>query len=476
MTQAHAISTPAYPQRWRALGVLLLTGFLVLLDTSIVVNGLATVQRDLGASYAQVQLVLAGYSVAYGMLLIPGGRLGDLYGRRRLFALGLAGFVLASALCGLAPSADALTVFRILQGLSAGLMFPQISSLTQVMFGLSERPRAFGLQGAMVGLGIVAGPLLGGALIGADILGLSWRPIFLINVPLGLLGVWLAFRLLPESRAERTRSLDLVGVGLVSLGMLLLTYPLVQGRELGWPAWSLGMLAGGVLTLALFMLQQIGLTRRVGSGLLELSLFREPAFVVGASISFVFQTGVLSFFVSMALFMQNGLGFSPIHAALALLPFQLSIAVSSLNSARLSQRLGRWVLNLGAALLTGGVILIVFTVEQAGVGLQGYELIPALIVGGTGFGLIAAPLQATVLRRVPPEFAGSASGILATLNQVGSALGVAIMGIILLGQLGPQPGPERFVEAIQVSLQYQLAVFVGVYLLASLLPSSASSP
>jgi MFS family permease len=187
-----------YPERWRALSVLLLAGFLVLLDTSIVVNGLSTIQRDLEASYAQVQLVLAGYSVAYGMLLITGGRLGDLYGRKRLFVLGLSGFILTSALSGLAPSAWALIAFRVLQGVSAGLMFPQISSLTQTMFSLEERPRAFGLQGAMVGLGIVAGPLIGGTLIGADLFGSSWRPIFLINVPLGLLTLWLATRLLPE--------------------------------------------------------------------------------------------------------------------------------------------------------------------------------------------------------------------------------------------------------------------------------------
>lgn len=463
----------ADPRRWQALGVLLLAGFLTLLDTSIVVNALATVQRDLGASYAQIQLVLAGYSVAYGMLLITGGRLGDLYGRRRLFVWRLLGFVLTSALCGLASSAEILVVARVLQGLAAGLMFPQISSLTQVMFGLEERPRAFGLQGAMVGLGIVAGPLLGGTLIGADLFGSSWRPIFLINVPLGLLTLGLALRLLPESRSETARKPDVAGVLMVSVGMFLLTYPLMLGRELGWPRWSLWMLVLGVLVLALFIAQQIWLTHKSGPALLELSLFTQPSFRMGALVGFVFQTRVLSFFVSMALFLQNGLGLSPLHAAWVLLPFQLSIAVSSLNSARVSGWLGSRVINLGAGLLCVSMGLLILTIRQAGMGLQGFELAPLLILGGLGFGLIVAPLQTLVLRQVSPQFAGSASGILATLNQVGSALGVAVMGMILLSQLGQQPTTERLVLAIQVSLGYQVVVFGLVFGLAWLLRRSA---
>lgn len=469
MTAHASHNSSANPHRWRALGVLLLAGFLSLLDTSIVVNGLATVQRDLGAGYAQIQLVLAGYSVAYGMLLITGGRLGDIYGRKRLFVWGLAGFVLASTLCGLSATAEMLIASRVLQGLCAGLMFPQISSLTQVMFGLEERPKAFGLQGAMVGLGIVAGPLLGGSLIGADLLGTSWRPIFLINVPLGLLILWLALRLLPESRSQTTLAMDWMGVAVSSLGLFLLTYPLVLGRELGWPRWSLWMLGAGGLVLAIFIVQQAGLTRRGGSALLDLSLFSQPSFRIGVLIGFVFQTGVLSFFVSMALFLQNGLGYSAIGSALALLPFQLSIAVSSLNSARVSGWLKSRTLNLGAGLLLVSMGLIIFIVRQAGTGLNGFELFPALVLGGLGFGLIVAPLQNLVLRQVPPQSAGSASGILATLNQVGSAFGVAVMGIIFLSQLGQQPTTERFVLAIQSSLWYQMIVFGLVFGLSLLL-------
>jgi len=281
--------------------------------------------------------------------------------------------------------------------------------------------------------------------------------------------LWLALRLLPESRSQTTLAMDWMGVAVSSLGLFLLTYPLVLGRELGWPRWSLWMLGAGGLVLAIFIVQQAGLTRRGGSALLDLSLFSQPSFRIGVLIGFVFQTGVLSFFVSMALFLQNGLGYSAIGSALALLPFQLSIAVSSLNSARVSGWLKSRTLNLGAGLLLVSMGLIIFIVRQAGTGLNGFELFPALVLGGLGFGLIVAPLQNLVLRQVPPQSAGSASGILATLNQVGSAFGVAVMGIILLSQLGQQPITERFVLAIQSSLWYQMIVFGLVFGLSLLL-------
>jgi len=193
------------PARWRILQVLLIGLFMVLLDTSIVTNGLATLQRDLHASSAQVQFVLTSYTVAYGVLLITGGRLGDLYGRRRMFLLGLAGFTVTSALCGLAWSPLSLIVFRVVQGMTAALLFPQVSSFIQVLFPPAERPRAFGFQGAVIGLGIIAGPLLGGLLIDADLFGSLWRPIFLVNVPVGVMALLWASRVLPESKSGAAR-------------------------------------------------------------------------------------------------------------------------------------------------------------------------------------------------------------------------------------------------------------------------------
>lgn len=442
------------PARWRALTVLLTALFMVLLDTSIVTNGLATIQRDLGATSTQVQFVLTGYAVAYGVLLITGGRLGDLYGRRRLFLLGLSGFTLTSALCGLAWSPVSLIVFRVLQGLTAALLFPQVASFIQVLFPAAERPRAFGLQGAVIGLGIIAGPLLGGLLIDANLFGSLWRPIFLVNLPVGVAALLWASRVLKESRSEQARGLDMTGVALLTLSLVLLIYPVTEGREQGWPLWLLGMLGLSLMLLAVFVVQQRRLTRLGRTPLVQLSMFGERSFAVGALISFVFQSSVLSYFVAMSLFFQAGLGYRPTQAALLLISYQVSIAVASLLSARLGARLGRSLLTLGTVLLLIGIVATLLTLHATGLEYHGYELIPALIVSGLGFGLVVAPLQTVILSRINPAFAGSASGVLATVQQVGSALGVAIMGVLFFGQLAA--GADRTAGAVQPSLTRSL--------------------
>ncbi len=421
--------------RWRSLAVLLVGSFMVLLDTSIVTNGLATIQRDIHATSAQVQFVLTAYAIAFGMLLITGGRLGDRYGRKRMFVLGLLGFTLTSALCGLAWSPLALVIFRILQGMSAALLFPQVSSFIQVLFPLRERPRAFGIQGAIIGLSIVAGPLLGGVLIGANLFNAQWRPIFLINVPIGLLALVLASRVLPESTSKEARSFDIPGVIILSVALFLLTYPIIQGREEGWPAWIFGLLAASLPILGLFVVQQRRLIARGKAPLVQLSLFRDRAFAVGALITFVFQASVLSYFVAMSLFFQAGLGYTPIQSALLLIAYQVAIVVGSLLSARLSVLLGRTILMLGTFLLTLSLVATLLILRATALEYRGYELIPALLVGGFGFGCVVAPLQSIILARVNPIFAGSASGVLATVQQVGSALGVALIGVLLFGQL-----------------------------------------
>ena len=453
-TAPPANAAPLDPGRWRALAVLLAASFMVLLDTSIVTNGLATIQRDLGATSAQVQFVLTAYTIAYGLLLITGGRLGDLWGRRRVFLAGLVAFTLTSALCGLAQSPEALIAFRALQGLGAGLLFPQVSSFIQVLFPLGERPRAFGLQGAIIGLGIVAGPLLGGLLIDADLFGSQWRSIFLVNVPIGLAALLLALRMVPESRSAGARGLDVPGVLLVSLALPLLIYPVIQGRAAGWPTWTWVMLVFSLALLGLFVAYQRWVTRRGHTPLVQLSLFGDRAFAVGALIGFVFQTGVLSYFVAMSLFFQAGLGYSAAQAALLLIAYQVAIAVGSLLSARLGKRLGRGVLLLGTALLALGLVGTLLILNATALNYRGYELIPALLVGGFGFGCVVAPLQSVSLARVNPMYAGSASGVLATIQQVGSAVGVAIVGAVLFGQLaaGADAASARAVPALERSL------------------------
>lgn len=447
------------PSRWRALAVLLSALFMVLLDTSIVTNGLATLQRDLSANSAQVQFMLTGYTVAYGVLLITGGRLGDLYGRRRMFLLGLAGFTVTSALCGLAWSSASLIVFRVAQGVTAALLFPQVTSFIQVLFPPAERPRAFGIQGAVIGLGIIAGPLLGGLLIDANLFSSLWRPIFLVNVPVGLFTLIWASRVLTESKSAAARGLDVPGVALLAVALGLLIYPVVEGRVQGWPIWLLSLLALSLVLLGAFVVYQGRLLAQGRAPLVQLSIFSDRSFAVGALIAFVFQSSVLSYFVAMSLFFQAGLGYGPTQAALVLIAYQVSIAVSSLLSARLGARLGRSLLSLGTVLLMVGLVGTLLILQASALHYKGYELIPALIVSGLGFGCVAAPIQSVILSRVNPGYAGSASGVLATVQQVGSALGVAIIGVLLFGHLASgadaastnvRPGLERDLQALQL--------------------------
>ncbi|MBC8074866.1 MAG: MFS transporter, partial [Chloroflexales bacterium] len=337
--------------RWRALAVVLLATFMVLLDTSIVNNAVPAIQANLGASAAQIQLVLDAYLLAYAALLITGGRLGDLVGRKRMFLLGVASFALASALCGLAPTPAALIGFRALQGATAALMVPQVSAMIQVSFPPQERGAAFGVLGAVVGLGTISGPLLGGLLLNSDLWGLSWRPIFLINLPVSLVALLGAARLVRESQSANARRLDLGGVALIALALVLLIYPIVEGRALGWPAWAIGVIAAGFVVLGLFVVDQLRKAARGAAPLVDPALFRDRAFRVGLPISLIFFSGVYSFFLALAICLQAGFGLSALQSALAIVPFQATSLVTSLLSARVAKRLGTRVLVLGGALL-----------------------------------------------------------------------------------------------------------------------------
>jgi len=276
------------PRRWVALAVVLVAGFMQLVDISIVNVAIPSIQRDLDATYSQIQWVLAGYQLAFAVTLITGGRLGDIFGRKRLFMLGMAGFTLASALCGLAQSPGMLVGSRFLQGVMGAVMFPQILSVIQVTFPPRERGTAFGIFGATIGLATITGPLVGGLLIEGDLLGLGWRPIFLVNVPIGIGALVAAALYLRESRAPRALRLDPAGVGLATAGLLLLVYPLVQGRDLGWPAWTFASMAASVLVLAAFAAWERRKKAADGSPLVDLDLFRQRAFVAGVLVAAIF--------------------------------------------------------------------------------------------------------------------------------------------------------------------------------------------
>jgi EmrB/QacA subfamily drug resistance transporter len=429
----------ADPRRWKALAVVLIASFMILLDISIVNVAIPSVQRDLGATFSQIQWVLAGYQLAYAVLLITGGRLGDIFGRKRLFIIGVSGFTVASLICGLAPTPITLIAARVFQGLMAALMYPQVLSVIQVSFPPRERGAAFGVFGAVIGVATISGPLVGGLLIQANIhiggTDLLWRPIFLVNLPIGIGAVVAALIYLRESKAPAAPRLDIPGVVLVSIGLFLIAFPLVEGRDAGWPIWAYLMLAGGALLLVAFRRYIRVRAERGGSPLVEPELFGDRGFVVGSAITMVFLAGIPAFFLTFSLFLQIGLGFSALHAGLTTLPFSVFSAVASTVSIRLAPRIGKRILNYGCVALVVGMVGLWLTVKTIGTGVTSYQMIPALAVCGAGLGLVVAPLINIVLAGIRTGAAGSASGVLTTVQQIGGALGVAVIGIIFFGQV-----------------------------------------
>jgi EmrB/QacA subfamily drug resistance transporter len=428
----------ADPKRWVALAVVLIAGFMQLVDISIVNVAIPSIQRDLDATYAQIQWVLAGYQLAFAVMLITGGRLGDIFGRKRLFMIGMAGFTLASALCGLAQSPGMLIGSRVLQGLMGAVMFPQILSVIQVTFPPRERAGAFGMFGATIGLATIMGPVVGGLLIEADLFGLQWRPIFLVNVPIGIVALAAAARYLIESRAPRALRLDPIGVAVVTAGLLLLIYPLVQGRDLGWPPWTFLSMAAAVPVLAAFAVYERHKKRVDGSPLVDLDLFRQRSFVPGLAVAGIFFMGIPAFFLTFSLWLQIGLGFTALHAGLTGIPFAVGSALASAASVRLAPALGRRLLSAGSLLLVAGMAALIWTVDRYGGAVHSWQLVPALLVCGLGLGSVVAPLVNVVLAGIRAQDAGAASGVLTTVQQVGGAVGVAVVGVIFFGLLGSQ--------------------------------------
>ncbi len=427
--------------RWLTLVILLLAAFMNLLDVSIVNIAIPSIQRNLGASYADVQWALAGFTLAYALVLITGGRLGDTFGRKRLFLIGVAGFTLMSALCGAAQSPGQLIAFRVVQGAMGGIMIPQVLAVIQVTFPPAERIKALAGFGVTAGLGTVSGPLLGGLLINANLFGWGWRPIFLINVPVGIIALAASAVLVRESKAPSPPRLDPVGVVLMSAALLALLYPLVQGRQLGWPAWTFVSMACSVPVLAAFAWYERFKARRDGSPLVQLRLFSQRSFTVGIAIAMTFFLGVTSFTLILTLFLQIGLGFSALHAGLTFLPFSGGVLVASAAAARLAPKFGRGVTMTGALVMTAGMAGLILLVRHYGQAVTTTELIPGLIVAGLGMGTVLAPLADILLAGVRKEDAGSASGVFNTSIQIGASIGIAVIGVIFFGLLGTQSGP-----------------------------------
>jgi len=422
------------PRRWAALASVFTGLFMVLLDVSIVAVAIPAIRTNLGANDADIQFVVAGYSLAYGVMLITGGRLGDIFGRKRLFMGGMAGFVVASALCGAAQSAVMLDVSRVLQGLMAALMYPQVLSIIQVTFPPRERGRVFGLLGAVIGLATVAGPLVGGLIIRNDLTGGSWRWIFLVNLPIGIVSLIVASRVVRDSRAPNATRLDMVGMAIATTALVLLVYPLVEGQVAGWPAWTFICMGLSPVVLALFVLYERSLPA-ARFPLVQLSMFNIRSFSAGLVIALVLMAGIPSFFFTFSLVLQVGLGWSALHTGLTTIPWSVAAAFASIMSTRLAPRLGRWIITLGSGLLVAAMLGVILTLHLRGTSLTSWDLVPTFIVAGLGMGTVVAPLLNILLAGVPPRHAGSAAGVLTTFQQLGAAIGIAVVGVVFFGLL-----------------------------------------
>ncbi|WP_027346301.1 MFS transporter [Hamadaea tsunoensis] len=430
------------------LPVLLTATFMTALDFFIVNVALPAVHTDLRAGPAALQWVVAGFGLALAAGLITGGRLGDLYGRRRIFGVGVAVFTVASVLCGIAPTAGFLVGSRVLQGLGAALMMPQTLALLRGSVPPAAQPKAFARYGLALGLGAVFGQVIGGLLIKANLFGLDWRTCFLINLPIGI-AVLAALRFLPESRNAASR-LDLTGVVLVTAALVTLVLPLIQGPEQHWPLWTWVSLAGAAALFAVFALHQ---SRRTHP-LVNLRLFRERTFSTGLLAVQVFWMGQASFFVILALYLQFGQHLSALRSGAVFMAIGAGYLLTSMNAHRIAARLGRHAVTAGALIMVAGLAGMAAAAGH-GVG----WLLPGLAVDGLGMGMALAPLTTIALSRVAAEHTGAAAGVLATVNQTGNALGVALIGIVFYQASGYTAGFEAGLIVL-IGLEALLALLI----------------
>jgi EmrB/QacA subfamily drug resistance transporter len=452
--------------RWAALPVILAGTFMVVLDFFIVNVAMPSMQADLHASTGAIEWVVAGYGLTFATLLIIAGRLGDKHGRRRLFAIGLALFTLASAACGFAPSPGALIVARLLQGAASALLSTNVLSIIGVTYSGADRVRALSVYGTVLGVAAAGGQLIGGVLVQADIAGLGWRSIFLINVPIGLAALVLTRRVVPELRAQGAMRLDLTGTALITVALVAIVLPLVEGRQHGWPLWAWLCLGAAPLTLAAFAAHARRLLGRGGQPLLDPALLRDRSFAAGLLTQFVFWCGQASFFLVLALYLEQGRGLSALQAGLVFTILAVAYLLTSMRAPELTARHGRRLPALGALALAGGHTLLATAVADVGDGGSVAVLAPGLVLIGAGMGLVITPLMSTVLDAVEPHQTGAASGVLSTMQQVGNAVGVAITSVIFFAAVD-----RGFAHAFELSL-IQLAVLcAAVAALTRLLPA-----
>jgi EmrB/QacA subfamily drug resistance transporter len=470
-----AETTPSVRRRWLGLSAVLGATLMNLLDSTVVSVGGPAIRNDLGGGTAALQWVAAGYTLALAMGLLVGGRLGDMFGRRRMLLLGTAGFIVTSLACALAPTPDLLIAARVLQGLTGAVMIPQGFGLVRDLFPPAELGKAYGAFGPVIGLATILGPVVAGLLVDADVLGTGWRMIFLINLPLGLYALLVGSRTLPSMPATaRSIRLDLGGSLLAGAGMLLLIYPLVQGRELGWPGWSLGMVAASLPVFGVFGLHQLRRKRSGAATLVEPGIFGKRAYTSGVGFVIVFFGAICGFSLAVGMFLQLGLGYGALHASLTMASWAVGAFLGTAFAGARMAALGRRILHLGLGIMAVGIAAFYAVLQLAGTGVGDWDLALPLLAYGVGMGMIFVPLFDVIMGGVEDHEVGSASGALESIQQLGASLGVAVLGTVFFGRIGAQASVRAdAVQGAATVTLITLGLTAAAFALGFLLPRKA---
>jgi EmrB/QacA subfamily drug resistance transporter len=446
------------------MGILIFATFMDLLDVTIVQVALPSIRTELGATASQLEWIVSGYMLAFAVLLVTGGRLGDILGRQRTFLIGVGGFTLASAIGAFAANGDMLVASRVVQGAFSAMMVPQALATLQALFSPKERAPIFGIIGGVGGLAAVVGPILGGALVTADIAGSGWRSIFFINVPIGIVVFILAARFVPNTKSARKARLDVPGVLLLTGALLGILYPVVEGRALDWAPWLWLPVAGGVMLVVLFIAYERRREARDGTALLPMRLFANRGFSAGLVTQATFQGAMNALTVVLLIYVQAALGFTALGAGLSLLPFSLGAFIGTGAAIPLGTKIGKPIVTLGALIQAGGIVWVVAWITQAGTSLTGWTIFWPMLVTGVGLGLLIVPLVDIALATIPIADAGAASGVYGTFQQIGAAVGVAVSGTVFFTAVGTDFSQPNVLAALRESSW----IAVGGYLLAAL--------
>lgn len=466
------------PGRWIAMAALLIAGFMNLIDITIVNVALPSMQDAFGASDSQIEWVVAVYILTFALFLLPAGRMGDVFGRRLIFIAGVVVFTIGSALCGLAPSMNTLVAARVVQGIGGAMMTPQTLAIVPVLFQPQERGLAYALFGLSAGLASVTGPVVGGLLIAANINGMDWRPIFLVNIPVGVLAVVAALRYVPKIPGGAGLKIDYVGILLAGAALLMVLFPLIEGRQLGWPFWCFGLMIAALPVAGVFLWWQRRQAAVGGAQLIPAGLLANKTYLMGTAVVMLIFAGMPGFFLVLAIVLQVGNDLTPLQSGLTTLPFSVGVLIASAASGRLGLRWPRRRIMWGGLLMATGMVGLRFVVPGAGEALSSSAFILPLTVAGIGLGTAISPLFQTVLANVAGQDAGSASGALQSFQQVGGALGLAIMGEIFFSTLRNRlPGAADpvavYSDAMALALIFSTATFASVAVLIWRLPRPA---